>query len=75
MTGNDLDARHLHLQTCVSQLSERQKQVVDGYYRMEQSVDELSQRTGQTVEAIYKSLQRIRRVLHDCINSRMRTAE
>ncbi len=71
----DLDARQLHLQTCIDQLSERQKQVVDGYYRMETSVDELAQRTGQTVDAIYKSLQRIRHALHDCVDSRMRTAK
>ncbi len=52
MTGNDLDAPHLHLQTCVSQPSERQKQVIDGYYRQKQSVHELSLLTGRTAKAI-----------------------
>ena len=73
--ATDLDRRKFHLQKCMTQLSDRQKQMVDGYYRMEYSVSELSQRTAQTVESIDKSLQRIRGSLHDCIESRMRTAK
>lgn len=71
----ELDHRRTHLQDCIDLLSERQKEMVSGYYRMEYSVGDLSQRTGQTVDAIYKSLQRIRRSLHDCIESKMRGAE
>lgn len=71
----ELDHRKTHLQDCLDQLSERQKEMVNGYYQMEYSVSDLSQLTGQTVDAIYKSLQRIRRSLHDCVESRMRGAE
>lgn len=71
----ELDHRKTYLQDCIDLLSERQNEMINGYYRMEYSVSELSQRTGQTVDAIYKSLQRIRRSLHDCVESRMRGAE
>lgn len=71
----ELDHRKTYLQDCIDLLSERQNEMINGYYRMEYSVSDLSQRTGQTVEAIYKSLQRIRRSLHDCVESRMRGAE
>ena len=70
----ELEHRKTHLQDCIDLLSERQKEIVNGYYRMEYSVSDLSQRTGQTVDAIYKSLQRIRRSLLDCVESRMRGA-
>jgi RNA polymerase sigma-70 factor (ECF subfamily) len=71
----ELDHRKTQLQDCLDLLSERQKEMVNGYYRMEYSVSDLSHRTGQTVDAIYKSLQRIRRSLHDCVESRMRGVE
>lgn len=73
--ATELDHRKTYLQDCIDLLSERQNEMIKGYYRMEYSVSELSQRTGQTVDAIYKSLQRIRRSLHDCVESRMRGAE
>ncbi len=75
MATPELDHRKNHLQDCIDLLSQRQKEMVDGYYRMEYSVSDLSQRSSQTVDAIYKSLQRIRRSLHDCVESRIRGAE
>lgn len=71
----ELDHRKNHLLDCLDLLSERQKEMVNGYYRVEYSVSDLSQRTGQTADAIYKSLQRIRRSLHDCVESRLRGSE
>ena len=68
----ELDHRRTYLQNCLKLLSERQKEMVDGYYRMEYSVSELSQQTGKTADAIYKTLHRIRRSLHDCVESNMR---
>ncbi len=70
----ELDHRQSHLQDCIDLLSERQKEMVNGYYQMEYSVSDLSQRTGQTADAIYKSLQRLRRTLYECVESRMRGA-
>ena len=72
--AGELDHRETHLKDCLDLLSERQNEMLNGYYRMEYSVSDLSQRTGQTVDAVYKSLQRIRRSLHHCVESRMRGA-
>lgn len=72
---DDLESRKSFLGECIDRLSLRQKDVVEGYYRMEYSVGEISKKSGQTTEAIYKSLQRIRRALHDCIESRLEGAQ
>ena len=66
-----LDPRKNHLQDCFDRLTEPQKNLIDGYYRMEYPVSELARRMGQTVEAIYKALQRIRRSLQRCIESKV----
>ena len=44
----------LHLQKCVSDFSEHQTQVVDGYKRLEQTSHELPHLTEQILDAIYK---------------------
>ncbi|MDG2223322.1 MAG: sigma factor-like helix-turn-helix DNA-binding protein [Rubripirellula sp.] len=75
IAAHELDHRQAYLQDCLNSLSEQQKSIVDGYDRMAYSVRELSQQTGKTSEAIYKSLHRIRRVLHDCVESTMRGTE
>lgn len=71
---DDLESRKSFLHDCLELLSLRQKDVVEGYYQQEYSVAEMSDRTGQTAESIYKSLQRIRRALHDCVESRVEGA-
>ena len=70
-TAAQFEHRETYLQDCLELLSKSQKEIVNGYYRMEYSANDLSQRTGQTVDAVYKALQRIRRSLHDCVESRM----
>ena len=74
-TITQLEHRKTCLEDCLELLSEPQKEMVNGYYRMEYAVSDLSQRTGQTIDAVYKSLQRIRRSLHDCVEARMRGVE
>lgn len=71
----ELDRRKAYLQDCLRSLSEQQQSIVDGYYRMEYSVNELSKQTGKTADAIYKMLHRIRRSLHDCVESTIRGTE
>ena len=74
-TAAQLEHRETYLQECLDLLSKSRKEMVNGYYRMEYSVNDLAERTEQTVDAVYKSLQRIRRSLHDCVESRMQGAE
>lgn len=63
-----LDRRREALNECLKRLGSRDHSLIDGYYfRGEQSVRKLSDATGRSVDAIYKSLQRIRAMLHECI--------
>jgi hypothetical protein len=48
--------------------------MIEGYYFQEQTVEELSRKGGKSVEAVYKSLQRLRRLLLDCITTKLADA-
>lgn len=61
------DMRLTHLEHCLQKLPEKQRPLVNGYYFEQLSVEELSGKTQRTVDAVYKALQRIRRVLRECI--------
>jgi len=70
-----LDEREHHLKHCLETLSGDHRELLDGYYYNELSVGELSERDGRSREAVYKMLQRIRHVLHQCIETNMRGVE
>ncbi len=59
------------LQLCLGDLPEPSRSIIEGYYFHEQTVEALGFRFGKSTEAIYKSLQRLRRVLSDCITHRL----
>lgn len=61
------EQRERHLAECMAQLPPRQRRLVEGYYFEEAEVASLAREHGHTVEAVYKALQRIRRVLLDCL--------
>jgi RNA polymerase sigma-70 factor (ECF subfamily) len=67
--------RERHLADCRVQLAPEMRRVLDGYYLEEQSVVTLADRHGRSPEAIYKMLQRIRRVLFDCMERKMTEAK
>ncbi len=70
--GPQLDARRDHLGDCLARLPGEQQAVVRGYYFEEQTIEGLAARLGLGPEALYKHLQRTRRLLHDCIERKMR---
>jgi hypothetical protein len=44
-------------------------------YQSTASIEDLVQQCGLTRRTLFRSLQRIRRLLHDCINQRVASAE
>ena len=71
--AEELDYRREHLTECLRKIPEKSRAIITGYYFREQTVEELSDSTGRTVEAIYKALQRIRKGLMKCIETRLET--
>lgn len=65
--ASQLDQRSEHLRTCLDKLPARQRAVVEGYYFQEEPVEEVAGRLNTSVDAVYKMLQRVRKVLFDCI--------
>ena len=71
--AESLDYRRDHLKDCLRKMPEKSRTILTGYYFREQTVEELSDQTGRTVEAIYKALQRIRRGLMTCIETKLQS--
>ncbi len=67
-----LDKRREHLVNCLSRLPHEQQQLIRGYYFDEESIESLAERFARGKESVYKSLQRIRQVLHECIEGKLR---
>lgn len=72
--AEELDYRREHLKECMRRMPDKSRSIITGYYFREQTVEELSEESGRTVEAIYKALQRIRKGLMECIQTRLETA-
>jgi RNA polymerase sigma-70 factor, ECF subfamily len=63
-----LEAQSRWLQACVEKLAEIDRRLIQQRYAGEGSPTELAEETGRTPNAVYKSMQRIRRVLLECID-------
>ena len=44
-----------------------QRRIVEGYYFRQLGVDGIAAESHRTIDAVYKAIQRIRRLLQDCI--------
>jgi RNA polymerase sigma-70 factor (ECF subfamily) len=60
--------REAALSSCLDKLPMKQRRLVEGYYRREQSIKDLAVELGCAVEAAYKALQRVRAALQECIS-------
>jgi RNA polymerase sigma-70 factor (ECF subfamily) len=67
-----LEERRRALETCVQQLCEADRLVVEHRYSRQMSVAEIAEITGRNTAALYKALERIRRRLFECVNRRVR---
>ena len=70
--NDDLEgARMAALNACMSQLTDRQRQLIRHRYEGTVPIAELAGNLGQTVSALYKSLERTRRSLADCVSNKL----
>lgn len=67
-----LDFRRDALRYCIEQLPANDKQLVQMCYSEESTnFKSVAQQTGRPVNTVYKALNRIRRVLHECIDRKI----
>ena len=70
MTG-ELDARHEALTHCLEKLHARDRELVLTRYERGHGVEEAARRSGRSVVAAYKALNRIRKLLFDCVTNQL----
>lgn len=64
------DEKLAALRACLSELTEKNRGVIEGYYGG-MTVREIAEQRGSSANAIYKLLDRVREALRDCIALRM----
>lgn len=63
----ELDERHEALAGCLQKLASRDRELVLTRYEPGGGVAEAAERTGRSLDAAYKALNRLRKLLHDCV--------
>jgi RNA polymerase sigma-70 factor, ECF subfamily len=66
-----LEDRRRALESCLQQLCEADRLVVEHRYSREMSVGQIAGLTGRNTSTLYKALERIRRRLFECVNRRL----
>src|SRR5439155_20451179 len=67
----ELDERHEALHGCLKKLPARDRELVLTRYEPGSGVAEAAKRTGRSMDAAYKALNRLRKLLHDCVSDQM----
>ena len=67
----ELDQRREYLKECLAEVPEGKRSMLTDYYFEEETVDVIAERQQKSVEATYKALQRLRKSLLRCIQSKM----
>lgn len=65
------EIRRAALARCLSLLTPRQRELIDLRYGRDVSIADVARATNRPANTLYKSLERIRRLLVDCINRRL----
>ena len=65
---DELDFRHEALSRCLQKLNDRDRRMVLTRYESGKNVSAAAQACGRTVQGAYKALNRIRKVLFDCVS-------
>lgn len=65
----ELDDRHEALASCLQKLAARDRELVLIRYEPGCGVAEAAARTGRSMDAAYKALNRLRKLLHDCVTN------
>jgi RNA polymerase sigma-70 factor (ECF subfamily) len=67
--------RQQALDHCLEKLPAEHRSLVEEYYDRNLTAEQLATKFNKSVDAFYKSMQRIRRVLFDCINAQLAAGE
>jgi RNA polymerase sigma-70 factor (ECF subfamily) len=67
----ELDERHEALAGCLKKLPPRDRELVLTRYEPGSGVAEAAKRTGRSMDAAYKALNRLRKLLHDCVSDEL----
>lgn len=68
---SELDERHEALASCLKKLPDRDRDLVLTRYEPGSGVAEAARRSGRSLDAAYKALNRLRKVLHDCVTNEL----
>ena len=63
------------LKLCLEGLPSDKRELVAMRYECDSSFDEISERIGSTPAAVQRALSRVRKVLHECVQRRLKLAE
>ena len=67
----ELDERHEALAGCLKKLPTRDRELVLTRYEPGSGVAEAARRSGRSMDAAYKALNRLRKLLHDCVSNQL----
>ncbi len=67
----ELDERHEALAGCLRKLPARDRELVLTRYEPGGGVAEAARRSGRSMDAAYKALNRLRKLLHDCVTNQL----
>jgi RNA polymerase sigma-70 factor (ECF subfamily) len=69
--AHELDERHEALAGCLKKLPPRDRELVLTRYEPGSGVAEAAARSGRSMDAAYKALNRLRKLLHDCVTNQL----
>jgi RNA polymerase sigma-70 factor (ECF subfamily) len=69
--AEELDDRHVALGHCLQKLPSRDRELLLVRYEPGCGVEEAARRSGRTLQTAYKALARLRKLLMDCVSTRL----
>lgn len=69
--GDSLDARRRALDSCLEKLSPDDQKMMAGCYAEGATIRAFAEKCGEAANRIYKRVNRVRRLLHDCIDRQL----
>jgi len=73
--ADEMDQRHEALGQCLQRLHPRDRELLLKRYEPGGTVEEAAKRSGRTLQTAYKALARLRKLLLDCVTTRLSQAE
>jgi RNA polymerase sigma-70 factor (ECF subfamily) len=67
----EMDDRHVALATCLQKLPQRDRELLLVRYEPGNGVEEAARRSGRTLQTAYKALARLRKLLLDCVSTKL----